>query len=173
MAIICSIKGYSQDSRKLHEIDSLVNVIRTSGFTTSHDSITNDYPDLGLFMKTYLTMITNEGQLKNFVNYVKTRRVKVVSSGTPPLLSFYQHKLIKVEESAVMGDEHLKVDWYYADSKPLYYTLKTDRSEERCPTANNGRRNAEADRKIIYMFLSAVNRVSSPYTTAPLKQNAQ
>lgn len=45
---------------------------------------------------------------------------------------YFQHnKLLKVEEY-LLKDEKIKIaDWYYEDSKPLYYTLKSEKAANR------------------------------------------
>ena len=128
-------KSFSQDAAKIRQIDSLVKVINNNFNLKTHiDSITNDVPAIGFLMKTYLTVVTDTGQLKKYVNYsLGTQNVNSVSKRTTTSSSFYfdKDKLIKVEEFIIEDDNENHADWYFADDKPLYYTVKNDRSEER------------------------------------------
>ena len=128
-------KSYSQDAAKMKQIDSLVNVINNNSNLRTHtDSITQDVSAIGFLMKTYLTVVTDTGQLKKYVNYsLGTQNVNSVSKRTTTSSSFYfdKDKLIKVEEFIIEDDKENYADWYFADEKPLYYTVKNDRSEER------------------------------------------
>ena len=128
-------KSFSQDAAKIRQIDSLVKVINNNFNLKTHiDSITNDVPAIGFLMKTYLTVVTDAGQLKKYVNYsLGTQIVNSVSKRTTTSSSFYfdKDKLIKVEEFIIEDDKENHADWYYTDDKPLYYTVKNDRSEER------------------------------------------
>lgn len=44
---------------------------------------------------------------------------------------FDQGNLIKVEEYIIEKGKEQHADWYYADDKPLYFTIRSERSEER------------------------------------------
>jgi hypothetical protein len=130
-----AFKSYSQDTAKIKQIDSLVNVINNNYNLKTHtDSITNDVPAIGFLMKTYLTVVTDTGQLKKYVNYsLGTQNVNNISKRTTTSSSFYfdKNKLIKVVEFIIEDGKENHADWYFADDKPLYYTVKNDRSEER------------------------------------------
>ena len=125
---------YSQDTIKLKQIDALVNLINTSDYKTQRDTIKNDQPQMGLSMRTYLTMVTDGTELKKYVNNVhgttqeNGKTIQMVASNT---FYFDHNKLIKVEEFATQGDKKLDALWYYADDKPVYYTLKSDKAQER------------------------------------------
>lgn len=133
-AILFSSAIYSQDTTKLKQIDALVNQINTSDFKTQRDTIKNEQPQIGLSMRTYLTIVTNGTELKKYVNNVhatsqengKTKQIVAANA-----FYFDHNKLIKVEEVATQGDKKMEALWYYADDKPIYYTLKTERAEER------------------------------------------
>jgi len=130
-----AFNSYSQEAAKIKQIDSLVKVINNNSTLNTHtDSITHDVPAIGFLMKTYLTVVTDAGQLKKYVNYsLGTQIVNSVSKRTTTSSSFYfdKDKLIKVEEFIIEDDKENHADWYYTDDKPLYYTVKNDRSEER------------------------------------------
>jgi hypothetical protein len=125
---------YSQDSLQSKKIDSLVKVINNSNIKPNQDSITENHPEFGLSMKTYLTMILDNNQLKKYVNHVTSVRVenavskKMVTSNT-----FYydQNKLIKVEEFEIEGDKEQHLDWYFLDDKWLNNTFQMQKFESR------------------------------------------
>ncbi|HEY5772345.1 MAG TPA: hypothetical protein VIS75_06930 [Chitinophagaceae bacterium] len=127
-------KTFSQDTIRIRQIDSLAKVINNSNFKIHTDSTSQDFPQVGLWMKTYLITVTDSNQLKKYVNKVySTRLVSGVSTKATTSSSFYfdQNKLIKVEEFMIEDDEENHADWYFADDKPLHYTLKNEKSEER------------------------------------------
>ena len=132
--ILSSSAVYSQDTTALQQIDALVRQINGSGFQTQTDTITNDLPKMGLSSRTYLTTVTDGSQLKKYVNnaHVTTQKngttKEMVGTNT---FYFNQNKLIKVEENATKDGKQMDASWYYADDKPIYYTLKSDKSEER------------------------------------------
>lgn len=129
-----TITSYAQDSLKINQIDSQVKLINQSNFQVQYDSIIQDYPDLGLNMRTYLTMITDGKEIKKYVNKVhsvrqeKGKTVKMVSTNE---FYFDKNKLIKVEEFAVSESKEARFDWYFADDKPLYYTLQSEKAASR------------------------------------------
>ncbi len=124
----------AQDSTKLRQIDSLVKVINESNITPQNDTIVQDMPDIGLFMKTYLSIIADGKDLKKYVNrLVSTRLEKGTTKNLTTQNSFYfdNNKLIKVEEFAIDGSNEKRFDWYYWEEKPLYYTFQSEKSEAR------------------------------------------
>jgi hypothetical protein len=135
-AILFLLTSYSQDTAKLSQIDSLVSLINTSDFKIEKDTLKQDQPDLGLFMQTYLTMVTSRSEIKKFVNNVHmTRKENGVDKRMVSTNTFYfdHNKLIKVEEFAgeTEGDKQFEALWYYADDKPIYYTLQSDKAQAR------------------------------------------
>ena len=135
VALISVMDAYSQDSQKLKDIDSVVYGIKNSGFPATHDSITQNYPGLGLFMTSYLTKVMNSVEIKCYVNKVHSRSIgNGLTREMTTFSSFYfdHHKLIKVEESGVnKNNEDIHVAWYYADSKPIYNTAPSGKSQDR------------------------------------------
>ena len=132
--ILFSSAAYSQDSIKLKKIDALVNLINTSGFKSQTDTIRNDQPQLGLSMLTYLTVVTEGSELKKYVNNLHgTRQENGTTKQMVTTNTFYfdHNKLIKVEESGTQDDKKMEMFWYYEDDKPIYYTLKSERAQER------------------------------------------
>lgn len=132
--LVLSAASFCQDTVKMRQIDSLVKVINQSKEGIKYDSILQDYKELGLTMRTYLTSIANGKDLKKFSNKVYTRRdVKGVTEESVSENAFYfdQKKLIKVEEYITKGDKTMHADWYYHDGKPLYYTMQSDKAESR------------------------------------------
>ncbi len=98
------------------------------------DSVILNLPEIGLNTKTYLTMGTDAGALKKFVNRVYSiSTLEGIKKETVGSNTFYydQEKLIKVEEYMTESSKTLYADWYYADDKPLYYTPQSDKAEER------------------------------------------
>lgn len=132
--LCCANKSFSQDKQKLKNIDSVVMAINKSDLRSQNDSIFKNYPELGMDMKTYLTTILAGNELKKFVNKVHLTRqengasVQSISSNT---FYFDKSQLIKVEEFMIENGKEIHADWYYADDKPLHYTLESDKSEER------------------------------------------
>ncbi len=109
-AFLFSLIGYSQDTMELKQIDAVVNRINNSDFKTQRDTIKNDQPQMGLSMRTYLTMITDGTELKKYVNNV---HATTQENGTTKQMvatnAFYfdHNKLIKVEEFATQGDKKI------------------------------------------------------------------
>lgn len=132
--VFCSFGAYSQDSLKMKAIDEIVKKINTGSFTTEKDTIKNDRPELGLFMTSYLTMVTSDKQMMKYVNLVHIKRtengVEMQTVGSN-IFYFDNSKLIKVEEFMEENKERIDMLWYYADDKPLYYTMKTGKAQER------------------------------------------
>jgi hypothetical protein len=134
VAILFCIIGYSQDTAKLKQIDALVSKINTADFKTQRDTIINEQPQLGLSIRTYLTMVIDGTELKKYVNNVHaTTYENGITKQKIAINTFYfdENKLIKVEELAVLGDNKMDLLWYYADDKPIYFTLNSDKAEAR------------------------------------------
>ena len=132
--LVSTIQADSQDTLKIKQIDSIVTGINKSNLVPINDSIVQDLPAMGLYMKTNLTMLVEGKELKKYVNKVNgVRKENGVSEELRSSNTFYfdQGKLIKVEEFIVKDGKEQHADWYYADDKPLYYTFQSDRSEER------------------------------------------
>lgn len=133
-AFLSFLTGYSQDTSNLKHIDALVSQINNSDFKTQSDTIKNDQPQIGLFMRTYLTTVTDGAELKKYVNNVHTTTQE--NGTTKQMIStnafyFDHNKLIKVEEFATQGDKKIDALWYYADDTPIYYTSRSDEAQER------------------------------------------
>jgi hypothetical protein len=99
-----STKGISQNGPDTRKIDSLVNRINATPFTTTVDSIIRDMSIIGLFTRTYITVAMDGEQLKKYVNYVKTIRVeygKTQYITTSNNFYFDKGQLIKVEDILV------------------------------------------------------------------------
>ena len=132
--LLFTINSNCQDTLKVRQIDSLVSVINQSNLVIQNDSILQDRPELGLAMKTYLTMALDGNKLKKYINKVNSVRLeKGISKQMTASNTFYfdQDKLIKVEEFVIEGDKKLYFDWYYSENKPLYYTYQSEKSESR------------------------------------------
>lgn len=126
--------GYSQDSLKTKQIDDLVTGMNTANFAATQDSIVKDFPQLGLKMTTYLTSIVKDGELIKYVNFVNSSKKEI--DGVHHMVAsnafyFDKNKLIKVEEYLIEGDKKNVADWYYSDDKPIYYTLQSEKAEQR------------------------------------------
>ena len=71
----CAIDSYSQDTLKMQQIEFLVKAINKSDLKIQQDSIFQDHPEMGLSMKTYLTMaLDSGGMLQKFENKVNGER---------------------------------------------------------------------------------------------------
>lgn len=132
---LSAIGVHAQDVAKIKQIDTLVMIInQQTNLKVQHDSIIQDHPEMGLNIKTYLTMASDSTEIKKYVNNVYTINVengitKQMNSSTT--FYFYQQKLIKVEEYVMESGKAKYIDWYYSEDKPLYYTLQYDKAEER------------------------------------------
>jgi hypothetical protein len=126
--------SYSQETSKTKNIDAIVNKINQSNYQITRDTIINDKPEYGLKIKTYLTMKIDNNQLKkyeNFVNTIMNQNGKTREITTSSTFYYDESKLIKVEEYMIEGSDKKIMDWYYSEDKPLYYTLKSEKAEER------------------------------------------
>ena len=132
--LLCILRGHAQDIIQLKQIDSLVTVTNYANFYTQQDSIIQDYPKLGLSMKTYLTQVRDQQELKKFVNkvYVNREDNGVKTQSFASISFYYNHnKLIKVEDYGWEGKREFHDDWYYASGKPFYYTLQSEAAADR------------------------------------------
>ena len=133
MFVFCT-KSFSQDTIKTKAIDDMVKSINQSKYKIEKDTLINDKPEYGLKTITYLTMVTNQNQLKkyeNLVNITMTQNGTTRNMITSSTFYYDQNKLIKVEEYGIEGSNKKVMDWYYSDGKPLYYTLKSDKAADR------------------------------------------
>jgi len=132
--VIFSCKVYSQDTVKIKQVDSLVYLINHSNFKTQRDTLKQNHPEIGLLALTYLTMVSNGDELKKYVNSAHTTSVyNGITKHMDGENTFYfdHNRLIKVEEFMIMDDKKMEINWYYADDKPIYNTLKSDQGKER------------------------------------------
>ena len=132
--ILAFSSGYSQDTLKIKQIDALVSGINTSTLPSQRDTLIQDHPEMGLKMTTYLTMIVNGSELMKYVNLVNTTMTENAQARqmiTSSTFYYVHNKLIKVEEYLIESDKKKTMDWYYAEDKPLYYTLQSDKAEDR------------------------------------------
>jgi hypothetical protein len=134
IALLCSLVVCSQDTQKMTHVDSLVVLINRSDFTVRRDTIKQDLPEIGLSMRTYLTVITNGSELKKYVNNVHAttkRNGETKLLITSNIFYFNGNKLIKVEEFAAEGDKKVETVYYYSDDSPIYFTALSDKSQAR------------------------------------------
>ena len=132
--ILTFFSVYSQDTLKIKRIDALVSGINTSALPLQRDTLIQDHPEMGLKMTTYLSMIVNGDELMKYVNLVNTTMTENAETRQMTTSSsfYYDHnKLIKVEEYLIEGDKKKTMDWYYAEDKPLYYTIQSDKAADR------------------------------------------
>ncbi len=130
-----TVNAYSQDTSKINQIDSLVKVINSSStFKIRHDTISQDHPELGLSMKTYLTTAVNGDELKKYVNKLNAvtqengTSKQIVTSNT---FYYSDNKLIKVEEFGVQDEKEQHFDWYFSEEKCIYHTWNSDKADAR------------------------------------------
>ena len=130
-ACLYSSTSLAQDPAKIKQIDSIVNLINHSNYQTQTDSVKQDPSQMGLTMVKYLTIVSNGPELKKYVNdvYITPEDGKQIHA----ISTFYfnDNALIKVEDVGVEGDKKKEALWYFADGKPIHYTLKNERSQER------------------------------------------
>jgi hypothetical protein len=132
--IILPFISFSQNLLKIRQIDSLVKAINQSDLITGTDSIVNDMPAMGLYMKTYVTLSVKDSVFLRYTNNVNSRRIENGVSEKSNMVSvfyFANGQLLKVEESASMKGYNKNMEWYYSEDKPLYYTFQSERAEER------------------------------------------
>jgi len=126
---------YSQDPIEIKRIDSIVAGINNSGIKPHYDTIKQNFSAAGLSTTICLAMVVDSGKLKRFENQVfatVTENGTSKKTTTSSIFYYNQNKLIKVHESiSEEGKEDGQADWYYSDEKPIYYTLKNERAEER------------------------------------------
>ncbi len=133
-SFFCITHCFAQDSVKMKRIDSLVTVILHSDLYTQRDSTVQDYPALGLYMKTYITVMRYDKELKKYSQIVKgTRKEDGVTKQSVGGNAFYydQNKLIKVEEFMIEDGKENKMEWYFADDKCFFHSLRSDKAEDR------------------------------------------
>jgi hypothetical protein len=135
--LFISLSVCSQDSSRIKQIDSIVNVINSSNLIPVYDSVSQDMPVLGLKIKTYLTILLDDRKLKKYgvlVNSSMKEKENLKETVSYTIFYYDKNELIKVEERGIEDGQTGNASWYYADDNPLYYTLKNDRSEERATT---------------------------------------
>jgi hypothetical protein len=128
------LASYSQDAIKIKQIDSLVNLINSSNYKLQRDTIKQDYPDMGLSMRTYLSAETDGSELKKYINDVymtATQNGTAQKTHATNIFYFNHNKLIKVQEDGTEDKKELHYLWYYADDKPIYYTSEDEGAQER------------------------------------------
>ena len=137
LALICCSRIFSQDNPVILHIDSVVYKINHSGLPEIRDSIFQDYKDLGLSMKTYMTMVKDGSELKKYVNYViSVQQENGVSKQLTASTTFYfdQNKFIKAEDFATSEGKEMNFAWYFADGKCIYPEVVSERDEKRVGT---------------------------------------
>lgn len=124
----------SQGIPDLRRIDSIATVINYPKTKATQDSIVQNLPTLGLFIKTYLTAIFEGNKLIKYVNYVKTDRSENgITTHMTSCNTFYfdDNSLIKVEEFGMADNQVQQFNWYFKADKCLYHSLQTERSDSR------------------------------------------
>jgi hypothetical protein len=137
LLLICGSKTFSQDNPIIQHIDSVVYKINHSGLPEFKDSISQDYKDMGLSMKTYMTYVKDAGALKKYVNYViSNQQVNGVTRQMIGSTSFYfdQNKFIKAEDFAISEGKEINAAWYFDDGKCIYPEVLSEKDEKRVKT---------------------------------------
>jgi hypothetical protein len=125
---------FSQDTSRLKQINSLVKIINQSGLITQTDSVIQDMPSLGLFIKTFVSVSIKDSNLVKYSSRTNaTNLTNGVTEKISTLVSFYflDRKLIKVEEVGNINNKKMNAEFYYFDNKPFYNTFQSDKSEAR------------------------------------------
>lgn len=143
--VLCTMATFGQDTLKIKQIDFLVMGINNNpDFKIYKDSLSQNHPEMGFLMNTYLTMVLDGNELKKYVSYMIS--VRKDNGNTTEMTAsqtfFYdKSKLIKVEEFMVEGDKKANIDWYYSDGLPLYNTLKPRKQGDNVVEVANERAN--------------------------------
>jgi hypothetical protein len=131
--VLLSQITYSQDTLKVKQIDSIVRLTNNSGYKIQRDTIKQE-PASGLSMQTYLSMVSDDDDIKKYVNNVHmTMTQNGIKKNIITTNTFYfdKNKLIKVEEYIIEGEKRSEVEWYYSNDKPIYNTLKSEKGQDR------------------------------------------
>ncbi len=132
--LLYSTNSYSQVYKILSQIDSIVTSINHSKVKVTQDSIIQDMTNLGLNMRTYLSMLIDEGKLKKYVNYVKSDRIEsgvllqMISCNT---FYFHENSLIKVEELVIVDNQAQQFEWYFSKDNCIYHSLQSAKADSR------------------------------------------
>jgi hypothetical protein len=126
-AIVYSFATYSQDTKKIKSIDSLVKVIKASNYQVIRDTVKRESAKTGFSRRVYVTALFNEVELKKYVEDDLITSVGDNRASKMHLVSSYyfdHNKLIKVEQNRTdwLGTKYS--DWYFGNDKPLYNTSK-------------------------------------------------
>ncbi|MBL7740648.1 MAG: hypothetical protein JNK14_15630 [Chitinophagaceae bacterium] len=129
---------FCQDQGKIKAIDSLVSRINSSDLGTATDTVINDMPAMGLYMKTLVSVtIQDSGVVKyrNDVFGITDRGGRRDTLHVITTFYFVNGKLAKVEDYGIAeGGRSVKADWYYYNDQPLYYNageIKGEKAELR------------------------------------------
>ena len=133
LILSCNV-GFCQDMAKIRQIDDVVKSVNMNLLPTQRDSIIQDYPEMGLKIISYISMIQNDKELIKYENLVKTTRkenTEIRKMTTSSSFYYSNNKLIKVEEFSIEEDVKKTMDWYYSDGEPFFHTLKSDKAADR------------------------------------------
>lgn len=106
----------------MKEIDSIVSFIKTTSLQHKTDTIKQDKPEYGYFGFSVITVSTEQGKIRRYINHVEStikkqdKTEKIVSEN---IFYFDTSGLIKVEESATKGERSKSFHWYFSEGKSL------------------------------------------------------
>lgn len=132
--LVITINAASQNYAALARIDSIVSIINASSTNPVQDSVIQAMPEYGISIKTYITAIVEEGQLKKYTNYIVSDRIEagvskhLIASNT---FYYFQNKLMKVEEFAMENNRVHQFFCYFQNDKPLYSSIPADKDKDR------------------------------------------
>lgn len=129
--LLCTLGVYSQDTNKIKQIDSIVNLINHSNYRVQTDTIRQDPSQVGLTMVKYLSISMNGTELKKHVTEAHMTTEDGKQYHGTSIFYFHHNALIKVDDSMIEGTTKKGALWYFADGKPIHYTVNNDRSQER------------------------------------------
>ena len=112
----------------------MANAIRHADWPVQQDSVIQDYPSVGLSMKTYISVMMYNRELKKYAQIVKANRKEgEVTFHDISGSAFYydQDKLIKVEEFFIHDGKENKMEWYYEADKCIYHSFQSPKAEDR------------------------------------------
>lgn len=135
--IICLftfIHSHAQKSTQIAKIDRLVSQINSSGLELERDTIIYDFPEMNIYIVTYLSAIIDNGEIIKYVNDVNGKTMENgILKETIGVCTFYfkDRELIKEEEYSIENDLKTSAEWYYWNDKPIYNTSDKADSEKR------------------------------------------
>lgn len=127
--LLCTLGVYSQDTNKIKQIDSIVNVINHSNYLIQTDTTWHDPSITGLTWVRYHTISMNGTQLKKNVTdaHVTTDDGKQIHGKS--IFYFENNELIRVDDFTTEVVPKVMM-YYFEGGKPIHYTVQNERSQK-------------------------------------------